>query len=90
MMNNGYSDIRPCAAEALVKLGNTSQEVINSLLSFMKARNQSRLSNVVSALVQLAKTPDTILPEVVQWLEQNQDEDVMDNAIDCLYSIMVE
>jgi hypothetical protein len=42
------------------------------------------------ALGQLAKTSDTIRPEVLQWLEQNPNDDGIGNAIDCLWSIVVE
>jgi hypothetical protein len=33
---------------------------------------------------------DIILPEVVQWLEQNSENDGIGNEIGCLWSIVVE
>ncbi len=46
--------------------------------------------SATEALDQLAKTSDTIRPEVLQWLEQNPNDDGISSAIDCLWSIVVE
>jgi hypothetical protein len=39
-----------------------------------------------AALGQLSKTSDTILTRVVQWLEQNPNDDRIGSPIDCLWS----
>jgi hypothetical protein len=39
-----------------------------------------------AALGQLSKTSDTILIRVVQWLEQNPNNDEIGSPIDCLWS----
>ena len=41
-------------------------------------------------LGKLSKAYVTIRPEVLQWLEQNSNNDEIGNAIDCLWSIVVE
>jgi HEAT repeat protein len=83
-------DARDSAASALGQLGNNSSEVINILLSSLSNPMYFVRARSTAALVQLAKTSDTIRPEVVQWLEQNPNHDGIGNAIDCLWSIVVE
>jgi hypothetical protein len=65
---------------------NNSPEVINGLLILLGDNNSFVCSGSAKALDKLAKTSDTILPEVVQWLEQNRNEDGIGSAIDCLWS----
>jgi HEAT repeat protein len=84
------SDVRCSAAEALGKLGNGSSEVVNGLLSFLGDRSRRMRFRASLALSQLAKTSDIISPKVLQWLEQNPNDDKIGNAIDCLWSIVVE
>ncbi len=74
------------------KLGNASSDVVNGLLCLLRNRvkRSSATSEVAPALCRLAKTSDTVLSEMVQWLEQNRDEDGIGDAIDCLWSIVVE
>ena len=77
------------AVSALVKIGNTSgtEELLWPLLRDKSPHVRNRAALILS---QLSQKLDTILPKVMQWLEQNQDENVMGGAIDCLYSIVVE
>ena len=65
---------------ALGKLGDASSEVVSNLLSLL---NDTELGL-------LGKISDTILQKVVQWLEQNPNDDGIGSAIDCLWSIVVE
>jgi HEAT repeat protein len=78
------------SAQVLRNLNTPIPEMIDLWLSLLKDRDLSMRSVASSALSQLAKISDKILPEVLQWLEQNRDEDVMGGAIDCLYAIVVE
>ena len=84
--------VRNSAAEALGKLGNASSDVVNGLLCLLRNRTKRSSDGIEAApaLCRLAKTSNTVLPEVVQWLEQNRDEDGIGDAIDCLWSIVVE
>jgi HEAT repeat protein len=81
--------VHSCAAQALGKLGNSSPEVVSALLSLLGGQRTMR-SSAARALGQLAKTSDIIRRRVLQWLEQNPNNDVIGNAIDCLWSIVVE
>jgi HEAT repeat protein len=83
-------EMRSRAATALVHLGNRSAEVVSILFSLLGDKELHVRDRAATALVQLAKTSDTICPEVLQWLEQNQDDDGIGSAIDCLWSIVVE
>jgi hypothetical protein len=76
--------------EALDELGNASPEVLSCLLSLLGKETSYVRYRVVSVLSHLAKTSDTICPEVVQWLEQNPNNHGVGDAIDCLWSIVVE
>ena len=78
------------AASVLIQLGNEISELEPTLLSLLKDSKPRVRSTATIALGKLAKTSDTVLPEVLQWLEQNQDNNVMGIMIDCLYSIVVE
>jgi HEAT repeat protein len=84
------SDVRYHTAKALGQLGNISQEVVMGLKSLLNDEDLIVRYHAASALSQLAKISDAIRPEVVQWLEQNPNDDGIGNAIDCLWSIVVE
>jgi NACHT domain len=61
-------NVRSIAASALDEIGKGSAESV--LLSLLDTESDVR-SIATSALVRLAKTSDTIRPELVQWLEHN-------------------
>jgi HEAT repeat protein len=77
------------AVSILGKLKSTNN-VISGLLYFLGNQHPGIRFHVAEALVQLAKTSAIILPEVVQWLEQNPYDDEIGVEIDCLWSIVVE
>jgi HEAT repeat protein len=78
------------SAQMLYTLDDSTPERINLWLFLLKDRD-SHIRNLASlALGQLAKTIDIICPEVLQWLEQNPNDDGIGNAIDCLWSIVLE
>jgi HEAT repeat protein len=78
------------AARILNEFKISSPEVINLWWSLLRDRELSMRSIASQALSQLSKTSDIIRPKVVQWLEQNLDDDGIGDAIDCLWSIVVE
>jgi HEAT repeat protein len=78
------------SAQVLRNLDESTPERINLWLFLLKDRDSHIRSLASLALCQLAKTIDTICPKVLQWLEQNLNDDGIGNAIDCLWSIMVE
>jgi hypothetical protein len=83
-------DVLCSVAIALVQLGEEHSAVVSSLFRLLGSKRLDVRSTASGALLQLAKTSDTISPKVVQWLEQNRDEDGIGDAIDCLWSIVVE
>jgi hypothetical protein len=38
----------------------------------------------------LGKKSDTVLPAVIQWLEQHQDSESIGSGIDALWNLLVE
>jgi HEAT repeat protein len=86
LLEDKESIVRGSAAVTLVKLGNDSPEVVNVLISSLGDVR----SHIADASAQLARTSATILPKVVQWLEQNPNNEGIGSTIDCLWSIVVE
>ncbi len=89
LLQDQDSEVRFSAARALGEIGNISSEVVAALLSLLQDQDSDVSFSAAIALGKLSKTSDPILPAVVELLEQNRDENVMGNAIDCLYSIVV-
>jgi uncharacterized membrane protein YqaE (UPF0057 family) len=84
-------DLRFFAADALIQSGNVNPEVVNILLSFLGYQYFDIHYQNFLALFQIAKkTSVTIHPEVLQWLEQHPNHEGIGDAIDCLWSIVVE
>jgi NACHT domain len=90
LLSDKDSSLKCNAIFTLGELGNTSSEVVGRLLPLLSERSSSINFFTARALVNLAKISNTIRPEVVQWLEQNSNDDGIGNAIDCLWSIVVE
>ena len=65
------------------------KESIDKLLSLLQDESSDVRSSAASALGELGNTSDPILPKVVLLLEQNRDENLMGNAINCLWSIVL-
>jgi HEAT repeat protein len=90
LLDDKKSNVRSRVAKALGELDRTNPAVVNGLLSLLRDENENVRDYSASALVRLSKISDTICPELVQWLEQNPNHDGIGNAIDCLWSIVVE
>jgi hypothetical protein len=91
LLSDQYSQVSSGAALALIELGEANPEIVNALLLSLCDESFSvrpRVSPV--GLGYLAKTSDRILPKVLQYLKQNPNHDGIGNAIDCLWSIVVE
>ena len=84
------SSVRSSTAEALIRLGTADLEVVNILLYLIKNESSFVRFPAAEVLGKLSKAYVTIRPEVLQWLEQNSNNDEIGNAIDCLWSIVVE
>jgi HEAT repeat protein len=84
------SSVRSSTVEALGKLGSSTSEVISGLLPLLADKDGFISSRASAGLSRLAKTSDAIHREVLQWLEQNPNDDGIGSAIDCLWSIVVE
>ncbi|MGB3573902.1 MAG: HEAT repeat domain-containing protein, partial [Phormidesmis sp.] len=85
------SNVRCSAAASLVQLGTASDVLLNSLLTLLKDGYLSfslsgRVSDRASqSLITLSKKSDTVKPAIVEWIEQNQDEDYVGKGIDVLW-----
>jgi HEAT repeat protein len=90
LLNNKSSMIRCNAVSTFGQLGNVNSEVICAIVSLFSDKDYIVRSYIPRVLVQLEKTSDAIRPEVLHWLEQNSNDDGIGNAIDCLWSIVVE
>jgi HEAT repeat protein len=87
LIDDKNSKVRVSTARALVRLGTNTTKVLNCWLSLLHREDWLIRSAAAESLAHLSKTSDTILPQVVQWLEQNRDADVMGGAIDCLFMV---
>jgi NACHT domain/HEAT repeats len=90
LLGDKESNVRYDAAVELGQLGNESLEVVSSLLSLLNDSEPYVRYGAASALGHLGKSSDAIRLEVLQWLEQNPNDDGIGDAIDCLWSIVVE
>ncbi|NEO29884.1 MAG: NACHT domain-containing protein [Symploca sp. SIO3C6] len=85
------SVVRVSAAEALVESGKgNNQEVISALLSCLQHEDSIVRSSAVDALVRLGKKSSDVLPEVVQWIEQQQNSEYIGSGIDVLQDLVIE
>jgi predicted NACHT family NTPase len=84
VLNDDDSDVRCAAGWALVALGCSSTEVVQGLL--LELLN----SKSAESLVQLAKKSIEVLPALTQWIEQQPEDVPIGDAIDALWSIVVE
>jgi HEAT repeat protein len=89
LLDDDNPTVRSTVLGALVNLGISTEEVVDGWISLLHEEELVR-SGVPTALGKLAKTTDTIRPKVLQWLEQNPNDDGIGSAIDCLWSIVVE
>jgi HEAT repeat protein len=90
LLNDPDLNVRSSVSIALGKIGNASPVVVNGLLSLLNNPDFSVRHQASITLAPLAKISDIILPKVLLWIEQNPNDDVIGNAIDCLWSIVVE
>jgi HEAT repeat protein len=90
LLNDRKFYLRSRVVITLGELENTSQQIMNNLLFLLGDKESNVRDGAASALNKLAKKSDIIRPKVVQWLEQNPNDDGIGSAIDCLWSIVVE
>jgi HEAT repeat protein len=90
LLEDEESNVRSKVALALVSLEKSNSIVMSILLLLLGNKESNVRFDAFLSLRQLAQTSDTIFPKVVQWLEQNPNHNVIGNAIDCLWSIVVE
>ncbi len=90
MLGDKESNVRYDAAVELVQLGNESLDVVSSLLSLLSDSEPYVRYGAASVLGHLGKRSDAIRLEVLQWLEQNPNDDGIGDKIDCSWSIVVE
>jgi HEAT repeats/NACHT domain len=90
LLGDKESNVRYDAAVELGQLGNESLDVVSSLLSLLNDSEPYVRYGAISALGHLGKNSDAIRLKVLQWLEQNPNDDGIGDAIDCLWSIVVE
>ncbi len=88
LLKNEDSDVRLSTAESLVKLGNTSTEVVSGLFRLLNDNAPYIRSSSAKALSRLNQKSETILPDVVQWIETQPDDVPIGAAIDGLRSMI--
>ncbi len=87
---NKDSEFWPRAVLTLGDLGNTSEEVTNALLDMLKNKD-SEVSSIASfTLRRLGKIHVQIIDSIVQWIEQHQSSEYVDNGIDILWNLVAE
>ena len=77
------------AVNALGKLGNSSETVINAVLATLEDKDFEVRWRAAEALGKLGKTSNHILPAVIEWIEQHQDSDYVGRGIDALWDLVV-
>jgi HEAT repeat protein len=91
LLKDDASSVRSRAAASLGQLGQSSAEVVNGLLGLLKDDDSDVRSRAAASLVQLAeKSIDDVLPALTQWIEQQPEDVPIGDAIDALWSIVVE
>jgi hypothetical protein len=90
LLGDEESNVRYDAAIELGQLGNESLEVVSRLISLLNDSESYVRYGAISALGNLGKSSELIRLEVMRWLEQNPKNDGIGDAIDCLWSIVVE
>ena len=93
LLKDNNSSVRSSAAASLVKLGQSSDAVVEALLDLLKDNSFSmdslgRVSDrAAESLIALAQKSDTVKPALVQWIEQHQHEDYVGKGIDVLWEL---
>jgi HEAT repeat protein len=90
LLKDDHADVRSHVAAALGQLGHSSDAVVNGLLGLLNDDQTGALSHAAAALGQLAKKSIEVLPALVQWIEQQPEDQPIGHAIDALWSIVVE
>ncbi len=80
--------MRQNAAEALGKLGNASETVIEALLKALSDSYYSVRRNVAEALGKLGKQSPKVKPLVVEWIQQHEDSEFVGSGIDVLWDLV--
>ncbi len=80
--------MRRSAANALVKLNQVSDPVVNTLMKLLSDDHNYLRYGAAEVLGELGKKSDRILPLIEQWLKENQDAENVGNAIDVLWDIV--
>jgi hypothetical protein len=88
LKNDDDSDVLSSAASSLVKLGNVSMEVVAEWLRLLKNDGYFKRYIAAESLGQLNQKAQTVLPDMVQWIEAQPDDVPIGAAIDGLRSMI--
>lgn len=83
--NRAYS-VRLQATVALAKLGDYSENIIQSLINYLGDPYNSY--EPTSTLVELHQKSDQVKPLLIEWIKQQQDSNYVGNGIDALWDII--
>jgi hypothetical protein len=65
-------------------------ESVVELISLLKDESWNIRENAVESLKKISRNANTVFPELVQWIEQQPEDQAIGSAIDVLWSIVVE
>jgi len=83
--------VRYFAADALRDLGQADDVVARILVNCLNNKEDDIIREfAVSSLGKLDKQADIVIPELVEWIEQNQQFDYVSDGIDSLRSLMTK
>ncbi len=88
LLTDDDSDVLSRAASSLIKLGNASMQVVAILLRLLKNDNYFMRCIAAESLGQLNQKTQTVLPEIVQWIETQPDDVPIGEAIDALWAMI--
>ena len=80
--------VRSSVAASLGQLGNASTEVVAGLFSLLKDDDFHVRSSAAESLGQLNQKTQTVLPNIVRWIEAQPDDVPIGAAIDGLWAMV--
>ncbi len=88
LLADNDSSVRYSAAGALGNLGKYSQPVVDGFVKLLADDDFLVRYSAAGALGNLGKDLNKVLPQVVQWLEENQDSKSIGSGIDVLWNMV--
>jgi HEAT repeat protein len=78
------------AAESLIKLGHSSIDIANEAIAFLEHESFSLRESIAADFSRLGKQSKDLEHVLVEWLKKHPEKDAVRDAVDALWSIVVE